>query len=57
MNDIAIHVENLSKRYRIGRLQSRHDTLRDTIVATLKHWRAPQSVGSGAHTLWALKDV
>jgi len=27
MSDIAIRVENLSKRYRIGRAQQRHDAL------------------------------
>ena len=31
MSDIAIKVEGLGKRYRIGRLQ-RHDTLRDRIA-------------------------
>ena len=36
MTDIAIHVENLSKLYRIGRAQQRHDTLRDALVSTLK---------------------
>ncbi len=33
MSDIAIRVENLSKLYRIGRAQERHDTLRDAPVA------------------------
>jgi lipopolysaccharide transport system ATP-binding protein len=32
MDDIAIRVENLSKQYRIGRAQQRHDTLRDALV-------------------------
>ncbi|RMD66274.1 ABC transporter ATP-binding protein, partial [Candidatus Parcubacteria bacterium] len=31
MTDLAIRVENLSKRYRIGARQNRHDTLRDAI--------------------------
>jgi hypothetical protein len=35
MSDIAIRVENLSKRYRIGAAH-RHDTLRDALVATLQ---------------------
>ena len=30
-SDIAIRVENLSKLYRIGAAQKRHDTLRDAI--------------------------
>ena len=32
MSEIAIKVEGLGKRYRIGRLQQRHDTLRDRIA-------------------------
>ena len=35
MSDIAIHVENLSKLYRIGRAQKRHDTLRDALTDLL----------------------
>jgi len=33
MSDIAIRVENLSKRYEIGRAGTRHDTLRDAPAA------------------------
>ena len=33
MNDIAIRVEDLGKRYRIGTAPERYKTLRDTIVA------------------------
>ena len=36
MSDIAIRVENLSKQYRIGALQQRHDTLREALVAGLR---------------------
>ena len=32
MTDIAIRVEHLSKRYKIGKAQRRHDTLRDALV-------------------------
>jgi len=32
LSDIAIHVSGLSKLYKIGRLQRRHDTLRDRIA-------------------------
>jgi len=32
MSDIAIRVENLSKLYKIGALQNRHDTLRDKLT-------------------------
>ena len=57
MNDIAIRVENLSKKYHIGRAKQRHDTLRDLMVDTL---RAPFRGRDGnpeEDTLWALKDV
>ena len=36
MTDIAIRVENLSKKYHIGRAKQRHDTLRDLMVDTLR---------------------
>jgi hypothetical protein len=36
MNDLAIRVENLSKRYHIGRTQERHDTLRDALVSAVR---------------------
>jgi lipopolysaccharide transport system ATP-binding protein len=70
MNDIAIRVENLSKQYRIGRAQQRHDTLRDALVDVLS--RIPRlrsgQVGRIARKensdnswqkdrIWALKDV
>jgi len=32
LTDIAIKVEGLSKLYKIGKLQRRHDTLRDRIA-------------------------
>jgi len=32
MTDLAIRVENLSKQYKIGKAQQRHDTLRDAPV-------------------------
>ncbi len=63
MTDIAIHVENLSKRYNIGRTQQQHDTLRDALMAGL---RTPiervrrNGRGSDGHTtdtIWALRDV
>ena len=36
MTDTAIRVENLSKQYRIGALQQRHDTLRDALMAAVR---------------------
>ncbi|HOU25044.1 MAG TPA: ATP-binding cassette domain-containing protein, partial [Anaerolineae bacterium] len=55
MSDIAIRVENLGKMYRIGRVQQRHDTLRDALAAGLSSLRA--GAPSEEETIWALKDV
>jgi lipopolysaccharide transport system ATP-binding protein len=57
MSDIAIRVENLSKRYHIGRAQQRHDTLRDAIVSTFKRSNVPTFQRSDDDTIWALRDV
>ncbi len=35
MTDLAIRVDNLSKRYRIGAPQERYYTLRDTLTGAL----------------------
>lgn len=61
MTDMAIKVENLSKKYHIGRAQERHDTLRDALMAAVRgsfdrlrgngRWR------EGEDEIWALKDV
>lgn len=62
MSDIAISVENLSKKYHIGRAQQRHDTLRDALVAGAKApferlRRGGRSSYDEEDTIWALKDV
>ncbi|MGE5305789.1 MAG: ABC transporter ATP-binding protein [Alphaproteobacteria bacterium] len=61
MSKIAIRVESLSKRYKIGLAKQRHDTLRDEIAGRLSIFR---SNGDGrangsqpSDTIWALKDV
>lgn len=54
MSDIAIHVENLGKRYQIGARQERPDTLRDALTG---FFRRPQKVTKDETELWALKDV
>ena len=61
MSDIAIRVENIGKRYRIGALTQRRDTLRDQLVymgqrmtATLRRKKIlDQPLGE----VWALQDV
>jgi len=61
MNDIAIRVENLGKRYRIGkreRYQTLRDTLTDTVTAPFRWLRHGGSARNGApEHIWALKDV
>ena len=69
MSEIAIRIENLSKQYRIGRAQPRHDTLRDSLAGSLqgagrrlmsvvrRPWSDNGRDGSRNDTIWALKDV
>jgi lipopolysaccharide transport system ATP-binding protein len=64
MNDIAIRVENLGKRYRIGTAPERYKTLRDTIAAgvsapiqRLRRGRAVTSTSTEAGSIWALRDI
>lgn len=66
MDDIAIRVENLSKQYKIGLSQKRHDTLRDQISDLAS--RSAQAILRSNHkseianpksddTIWALEDL
>jgi len=63
MTEVAIRVENLSKRYHIGRAQQHHDTLRDAFMAGLRvpierlHRNGRDPDGRSADTIWALRDV
>ena len=52
MSDIAIRVENLSKRYVIGRAGARHDTLRDALAGMFR-----REGGGRGEAFWALRDV
>jgi len=62
MSDLALKVENISKRYRIGLAKDRPDTLRDLLmsgVERVRHMFAPKKSGryeSPSH-IWALKNV
>ncbi len=61
MDDVAIQVQNLSKQYKISRVQRRNDTLRDSIAAGFHaslSWlhRNPREL-VGEDSIWALKDV
>ena len=58
MSEIAVKVENLGKRYRIGALAQRHDTLRDLIVDASRRLLHPRrALDSETNYIWALKDV
>ena len=62
MNDIAIKVENLSKRYRIGAQQESYKTLRDMLSnaasAPLRWARAGRrGAAQSERDFWALNDV
>lgn len=65
MGDIAIRVEGISKKYRIGK-RERYKTLRDTMASTFaspfqkagKLLRGERlSNAEGDETIWALKDI
>jgi lipopolysaccharide transport system ATP-binding protein len=56
MSDIAIRVQGISKKYRIGLLQSRNDTLRDVIVSSFNRTSRRLDHGSDDE-IWALKDL
>src|SRR5215467_906123 len=58
MADVAIRVQGLGKRYRIGKAQTRHDTLRDQISDLAKGLVSRNSHANHANEwFWALKDV
>ena len=57
MSDIAIHVEHLAKRYRIGAIVEPYRTLRDTIARFLRAPFGRRVAQEAATTLWALDDV
>ena len=66
MNDISIHVENISKQYYIGQKQDKYRTLRDTLAdAFVAPFRRVGKLLRGQATgaaeldqaIWALKDV
>lgn len=68
MSDIAIRVERLGKRYRIGTNQGKYKTLRDTLTEGARWpFRAMKSLGQRnghsnsqseiRNSIWALKDI
>jgi lipopolysaccharide transport system ATP-binding protein len=61
MTDIAIHVENLSKRYRIGAREKRANTLRETLsnlaASPFDYLRRTLRGPTEEEIIWALKGV
>ncbi|MBI5526032.1 MAG: ABC transporter ATP-binding protein [Deltaproteobacteria bacterium] len=64
MADVAIKVDHLGKRFRIGAPQERYKTFRETITNAaaapfrrLTAYLRSKSVDSEPDTIWALKDV
>jgi len=56
MTDIAIHVDQLSKKYKLGAMYERQDTLRDFLVSMVRSPFRKRPV-SDNQILWALKDI
>lgn len=61
MSNIAISVEKLGKRYRIGGPRVRYRTLRESIMGSMTSWithlREPKSKIKKQETIWALKNI
>ena len=58
---VAVDIEGVGKRYRIGGLLRRHTTLRDALAAAarrpLERLRHPGAATHRSEELWALRDV
>src|SRR5918999_932423 len=64
MSNIAVRVDGLSKQYKIGLAERRHDTLRDQITEGLLsifrsngHGSATGQRSESSDIIWALKDI
>jgi lipopolysaccharide transport system ATP-binding protein len=58
MGDLAIRVENISKRYMIASARYRHDTLRDQLMDGMRSMlRRRHGSRSGREIFWALRDI
>jgi lipopolysaccharide transport system ATP-binding protein len=59
MSDVAIRVENLGKRYRIGSEKEQYGTLRDSVMGAVQAPLRRLRRGSASNTeeFWALRDV
>ena len=57
MSKIVVRVENLSKVYKIGRIQNRHDTLRDQITHGIRNLFRGDRIRAKESMFWALDDI
>lgn len=60
MSDLAIRIEGLGKRYRIGAPAMNYRTLRDSFASLFKSpsaWFGKLSVNGNLNSIWALRDV
>jgi lipopolysaccharide transport system ATP-binding protein len=60
MSDIAIRVEGLGKRYKLGVAEPNRtlgDTLVDMFTAPFRRFRRGHSASANGETFWALKDI
>src|SRR2546428_2163756 len=57
MTDLAVQVDNLSKRYRIGAQRESYITLRDTLAEAFSKFRHSKSEIRNSQSFWALYDV
>jgi lipopolysaccharide transport system ATP-binding protein len=55
--DLAIHVEHLAKRYRLGATVEPYRTLRDTLARLARWPLRRQGASTGESSIWALDDV
>lgn len=53
----VIKVENISKKFRIGRLRKDEGTLRDDLVKIAKYPFTRRRIADESNVLWALKDI
>jgi lipopolysaccharide transport system ATP-binding protein len=53
----VIKVENLSKKFRIGKIRQNDETLRDVFASTIKRPFTKRQENEEADTLWALRDI
>ena len=57
MNDIAIKIDNLSKRYRISAARNRHDTLKELLSQALGSAFRRNGHAGRKEDIWVLKDL